>query len=181
MTDEWLIAVDPGLRCLGVAVFFNGWLNSTYLIKNPEAGRGAKAWHGYTKTKMTGTADLLKDVIAGADVLVVEMQSIYRRGPGDPDDMLQVAGVAGVIAGMANLDARIVAYKPREWKGTAPKDIFAKRILACLSSRETFAISTELPKSLVHNIYDAIGLGLKALGRLDGHVFVDTKGKVGPL
>jgi hypothetical protein len=166
VTDSWLVAVDPGLRHLGVAIFFNGILYDVLLVKNPQLGRGAEAWYGYTRAK-TDLPSSFREIIEGADHLVVEMQQVYRRGPGDPNDLLQVAGVAGVVVGLANLDARVTGYLPREWKGQVQKDVFAKRILTRLDSAEMFKFnSKKIAKSLVHNCVDAIGLGLKALGRL---------------
>lgn len=162
-----LIAVDPGLRHLGVASFTDGLLEEAFLVKNPEkSGRGAKAWHGYNRAAVCGVEDYLRGMVSRANVLVVELQQIYRRGPGDPDDMLQVAGVAGVIVGMADLDAELVGYRPREWKGSTPKAIFTKRILARLHPEELAVVELIKPASLRHNTVDAVGLGLKYLGRL---------------
>jgi len=100
--------------------------------------------------------------------VVVELPRIYsvRHWKGDPNDLLDVAAVAGAAATLG--EPRFVT--PQQWKGRVPKPIHHKRIRAVLSADELAVFVTAedaIPKSLAHNVLDAIGIGLWAKGRMD--------------
>lgn len=58
-----------------------------------------------------------------------------------------------------------VLVDPNEWKGSVPKVIHQKRILAVLSVEERARLP-KLLKTKSHNMIDAVGIGLYHLGRL---------------
>lgn len=85
----------------------------------------------------------------------------------DPDDLVEVAIAAGRITGQ-----RATVYRfPAEWKGQVPKEIHHARVKARLSSAELHTLGLCLnyvTPSLRHNVLDAVALGMKELGRMDG-------------
>lgn len=153
-----VIAFDPALRCSGVAVFEDSRLVAAYSRRPARRsevaqGRGAPAWGAVAE-------DLWRELV-DADrlphVVVIEQQVVYPHAKSDPNDILQVAGVAGALAGVAaSLGARVVGVDPAAWKGQAPKHVIAAR------SREALS-GPELARVDVHatlDAWDAIGLGL---------------------
>jgi hypothetical protein len=158
-----LISCDPGLRVLGLAVFYKGDLVHAELVKNPVLkARGPEAWWGMA----TAARLKLKDGWLAPDMYVVEVPQVYRFGGAstDPDDLIQLAGIGGAVGSIIKpTSAR--GYYPRQWKGQVPKEIMIKRIETKLASQEVAAI-VKCPPSLRHNVVDAIGIGLFHLGRL---------------
>lgn len=179
MTD-YLFAVDPGVRHCGVALFKEGELSDIGLVRSKlesDHHRGPELWYLTGEDValwLFGRADSLREVH-----LVLEVMQVYG-GPQriDPNDLLELNGIQGAVAGHV-LPDRITGYLPRQWKGTVPKNVFTRRILSKLSAKERWKVGiteadtkigykhSEIPQSLFHNTVDAIGLGLKALGRLD--------------
>lgn len=171
-----LAALDPGLRCAGLAIFRDGVLQVAKLVKSPVLHeRGPVAWLGMAGEVVAAIPPELRDV----DRIVVESQQIYmvRRkkagvyGPStDPDNLIQLAGVNGAV--VARVDAkshRLIL--PRVWKSSTDKDEHNQLVLAALTEEERGHIEVCAP-SLRHNVLDGIGLGLFDIGRIDnkGHV-----------
>ncbi len=102
----------------------------------------------------------------GDDHCVSEFPRIYpgQRSKGDGNSLLSVARDAGRLTS-AFEENQITWVAPRTWKGTVPKAVMAKRILAALSPEERVLVP-HLPKTTLHNVIDAIGIGLWHLGRL---------------
>lgn len=141
-----VVAVDPGKDHAGVAELADGVVIRCALIRAEGPYRvavGVAAWTGRMLV----------------DDLVVEGQQIYPRSKGDPNDMLPLAQVVGgVLARVTHIDHHNPL--PREWKGSTPKDVFTARIEAGLTEAERDLVDRlKLPKSLRHNVLDAIGLG----------------------
>lgn len=85
-------------------------------------------------------------------------------------DLLTLAIRAGEWGGliMANFGVTPEYVEPSKWKGSTPKGISQKRILARLTARERTIKELAckgVAESKCHNIVDAIGIGLWALGR----------------
>lgn len=140
----WLDAVDPSKpgNNTGLARFYGGVLKSAYLWEKPFA----------------------PDRIV-PHVLLIELPFVY---PGardeDPNDLIQVARAVGQWEQSTAGCGRIVHVYPRTWKGQVPKKIHTARTLAKLTSSER-GVLPELPASKLHNVLDAVGLGLWLLGR----------------
>lgn len=160
MTDTTL-AVDPGLRGLGAAYFIGPTLVYANYISNPVLkGDGPTAWFALADA----VYDDFKTRGYRVDTYVVELMQIYfgNRG-GNPNDLLELAGVGGAVGAVFPIQ-RAAGYRPREWKGTLKKEVHHPRILAELSDAEKAAIA-EPRKSYVGHVIDAIGLGLYQLER----------------
>jgi hypothetical protein len=188
-----ILAVDPGIRGVGVALFRDLRRQSASLAcTQPDLVRCA-----YVRNPSTAGAgpfecseiaiavdDWLRGVIvnmtlARLDGVVVEWPQVYTAGKlvGDPNDLLPLAGVDAAIVAYARAGRRphvprlhVIAYKPHEWKGQIPKgEIFEGRVRERLTLDEAILLDDALddaPKSLRHNVYDAV-IGLHYAGRFE--------------
>lgn len=151
-----IVAVDPGLRGCGVAIFERTELAAAAYVRNPVEGSGPAAW--------LGVAVAVREWLSGrtplSAALVLEKPQVYRAGQskGDPGDLIELAGVDGAIAGIRSWSSA-TAYLPRVWKGQVPKEIHHARINGLLVPDERARIEP-CPKSLMHNVFDAIGIGM---------------------
>lgn len=153
-----LICFDPALTgYVGVAVFSDGLLVDAYstavALRNE---RGPAAWGKVAWAAWLPLTD------QGADVVVIEGQQVYPRSSADPNDILQVAGVAGGLASIAvGLGAEVVGPLPAVWKGQAPKGVIKARSVMKLSPLERLAVRA----GTTLDGWDAIGVGLHYLKR----------------
>lgn len=134
-----LIAIDPGVYKTGIARFRDGKLIDADYVPN----------------ECISYED--------CDRLVVESQQIYPGSPVRTSDLIDLAHAAGMVAGRFEVAPEWVL--PKKWKGNTPKAICTKRIEKCLTPEEVEALDPSVPKSLRHNMLDAVGIGLWALGR----------------
>lgn len=165
-----ILAVDPSVRALGGALFderdwgrwelVHAFEVTPAVIKHEDPverwHRVAREFHGCIDPRI------------GLDMLVCERPQIYQRvtgkSKGDPNQMLGMVGVLGALKVL--LDTPVTSYLPAEWKGQTPKKTMCRRILSYLSTREKKLV----PRS--DDAIDAVGVGLKYVGRLGGkHVF----------
>ncbi|QSQ10774.1 hypothetical protein [Myxococcus landrumensis] len=171
-----LVALDPGLRECGVALFDldSGELLAADMPINPERkARGLVAWAGMAKSVAWFVAlHLTARRAAGASVSLTvasECPQVYTAGKskGDPNDLIELAGVVGRVAGALGATSER-SYLPREWKGTLDGDVMVERIKARVDERPHEHLRVQLPraKDKQHNVWDAVGIGLHAVGRL---------------
>lgn len=166
-----LISFDPGLREAGLAVFTNGLLTSAFLVRNPNTkDRGGRAWRAMGQTVFrTLNSSAPNALISG--VFVSEIPQVYREGKSanvSPDDLTNLTGVVGCVIGFLD-PSEVKTYVPAEWKGQVPKKIHNDRIEAALNMDEVKVLdAVKCPASLLHNVVDAIGVGLFELGRMGG-------------
>lgn len=155
--------IDPGLRHCGVAIGEEApykYLHHAALVRGAETGRGAEAWRFM--------ADSLHRWLLGSwavSALHIEIPRIYPRSDqrkGDLNDLIEVAGVAGAIAGRFNLPT--TWYYPADWKGQVPKKVMTERIRKKLSAAELENVISVGAKD--HNTLDAVGIFLHSVGRL---------------
>lgn len=155
-----LVSFDPGLREAGLAVFDGGRLVRAGLLRNPEQSkRGAGAWYSMA---IKAKAFVQWDLLLLVDVFVTE-EMVVRKGGAYSSDLLQLNGVAGMVGGILD-PMEAYSYTPEQWKKQVPKSIHNRRTLAKLSPQERLNI-LDCPDHLMHNIIDAVGLGLFHIGR----------------
>jgi len=146
--DSVILSVDPGTREMGWALWEGGGLRDCGIARG-----------GDWIATVAGMPEM------SVDRLVIEDQQIYRNSKIDAHALLAVARVVGAVVfyykkPLTNL------VKPREWKGQLPKAVCNRRTLSKLNPRERSRYDgTNYPKSIRHNLLDAIGIGLWALGR----------------
>lgn len=176
-----LLSVDPGIRGCGHALFEDGDLRAAGYSRNPRK-KG---------NDLGAIVSMALEIAEGFNVgnpdlaLVVEWPQVYREKywKGDPNDLTPLAGVVSAVAGILR-PGILHRYLPREWKGTIDPEEISRRVRArmmreefdrivlpmntCASCLDKHSISNCLKTScLAHNVYDAIGIGLKHLGRFE--------------
>ena len=170
------MALDPGLRECGVALFDldTGELLVAGMPTNPERkARGLTAWARMAEGVAAFVSSFLEPPRASSEavaiVVVSECPQVYTAGKskGDPNDLIELAGVVGRVAGALGASEERSCL-PREWKGTLNGDVMVERIKARLGERPHEHLRVQLPRAQDkhHNVWDAVGIGLHALGRL---------------
>ncbi len=162
-----LVAVDPGLRGCGVAVFRDGVLvDASYVRSACLKERGPVAW----RLMVAALAAHVESVAPDATELVVELPQVYPQGRyrknvpfANPADLIELAAVVGGVATSSNATLAF-ALLPREWTGGVPKGERNTATEGQLAPEE-LAAYRPCVKSLRHNVTDAVGLGLHYLGR----------------
>jgi hypothetical protein len=109
-------------------------------------------------------------------VLVSERPQIYTAGKtkSKPNDLIAMAGVTGAFAGIAHSYAcrghvasfRRVTYLPAKWKGQITKENVLERVMLRLDDAEAALVPARSSDRGL-DAAEAIGLGLKALGRFE--------------
>ena len=152
-----IVTFDPGVKVAGLAFWEGAELASAVLVRGD--GWLATANIAFATVKNTCPIEAVTDV-------VIEQPQVYiqRRLKGDPNDLIAVAMVAGAFAVRFYGSARITMYRPNEWKGNVPKNISIKRYQERLSAEEINRVDDK-PRSLAHNVWDAVGLGQYHVGR----------------
>lgn len=152
-----LLAIDPGIRGCGVAYFLGQDLIEASYVKNPVTkGNDPEAVRSMAYAINT-------HLVAN---LAVEIPRVYQgsKQKGDPNDLLPLAAICCSVATLLP-NAKVTGYYPRDWKGTVDPDVMTQRIQGRLTGREATNVIS-VGRSLDHNIWDAIGIGLHYLGRL---------------
>lgn len=159
---NYTLSIDPGIRGCGVALFADLELSWAGYIKNPSL-RGNSSRDAAQMARAIKARGLTGDKVH----LVLEYPQVYRgsKQKGDPNDLLALAAVDACLV-ILYPEAGVTVYKPRDWKGTVDGDVMLARIRGRLTDEEK-ARFEKCPKSLEHNIVDACGIGLFALGRLN--------------
>lgn len=158
-----ILSIDPGIRGSGLAI----WTMSGELYS---------AWYapGNTRKPPEAWIDMTKSVFQSLSIqnyrpkiLIIELPQVYdrRTSKGDPNDLIQLAAVVGAISQLLYSQGTkvIVTYLPREWKNQLPKEISEERTRASLDQNELRKINLPSAKSLSHNVWDGIGIGLHYL------------------
>jgi len=174
-----ILAIDPGLRHCGCALFDRAELLAAVLVKNPDKkGRGPATAMQMAQAVMGWVMDAAR--VSAIETLVLEYPRVY---PGlrdnDPNDLIELACVDGALAGWLVI-GKVVHYYPSDWKGQTPANPTARQILKRLSTIEKGGIENidaffealrlaegrgrDVAHS-AHNTLDAVGIGLKYLGR----------------
>jgi hypothetical protein len=162
-----LTCVDPGLRGCGVAEFIEGNLVRAAYVKNPrEVGRGYEVHRTMARA-------VQQWMTPNVDRLVIELPRVYpgsAQQKGDLNDLLDLTGVGGAIASSST--CVVESIFPSDWKGQVPKEMMTERIKRALTPEEK-ATAEKCAASLAHNIWDAAGIGLHKLSRLNKKVLHD--------
>jgi hypothetical protein len=157
-----MLSIDPGIRATGVALWDDkGTLARAGLVRIPD-----KAAHPWIKMSDTLIDWIFPDQISRA---FIEFPQTYagRASRGDTNDLLALAGLVGAIHftiynGFA---IHTVQVRPGEWKGQRPKAVTKANVLEKLTKEELARVDLKIPVSLRHNVFDAVGIGLKMTRR----------------
>jgi hypothetical protein len=163
-----LLSLDPGKRACGCALWWDGMLVSAELVKGAKTGDRAEAWGPMVRAVWGWTIrESGKTKAQHSPELVIEWQTTYggRASRGDTRDLLDLSAITGALC-YAFGSARPTVYLPAEWKHAMPTEVLWPRCEKRLSAEEQATITWPTAKSARHNIMDAIGIGLKHLGRM---------------
>lgn len=149
-----LLAIDPGVRCCGWALFVA-----------PEMSTGPRLLRcGLSRSDEEDDLERFHWMVQQmppCDVQVIERPQLYdrRKSKGDPEDLARLLILCGYIAAQMG-DTHLV--KPHDWKGTIPKAPISDYIV---HRRNEKALGREyMPDSvlasLAHNVADAVGIGI---------------------
>lgn len=163
-----LITMDPGLRGCGIAQFASGRLARAAYIPNTSKKERGPVAHAHMAQEAVAW---IAHYYAGGGFFVVEFPQVYaaEKQKGDPNDLLEVAGVASAVTAGVLLkwpNTKLKSVLPREWKGSVRKDVMTARIEKQLAESERAAI-VRVSEELDHNTLDGVGIGLAELGRLN--------------
>lgn len=161
-----LIAIDPGVHNMAIAKFTEGGMlieawNEPSMAFDPGV-TPVEAWGSPSIRLVNRLQSHMK-----ADRIFGERQVVYPGAKGlktNPNDLLDLAMCSGAFYGALCVEMRssLVLVEPAEWKAQVPKDITRRRIEGLLTDAEKACIKKG---GEMHNVYDAIGIGLFALGR----------------
>ncbi len=155
------VGVDPGTRLCGVA-----WecddprfaIRLAFLVRSKAKTLDLRAVDMATQI---GTRLLVGHRERPAAVACVEFPRFYgtAKSEGDPNDLIDLAGVAGAVLGALSLRLRLLPTMPypRAWKGSTPKGIHHKR-LARDFPHWVEPVERDTPKSMQNHVWDACGL-----------------------
>ena len=153
-----IIGIDPGINYTGVCV-----LNSDRTVQAVELIERKVQKLSANIRIQKGAISYFLDENTTAPfislVVVLEMPRIYPQSKSRDNDILDLAAMAGALAGATYGD---LVY-PRTWKGTTPKKIHNERILNALPDLRGFL--SPYPKGKWEHIIDAAGIALWALER----------------
>lgn len=156
-----LLAIDPGVTTAGAALFDNrGTLVSAWLVQSAALLNTAKEIKKGLFERSEGMIGHLE--------LAIEVPQIYvgSKQKGRQADLVNVSIVAGMTIGILSPSGRVEIYPPARWKGQTPKEVIEARVRERLSAKELATVETPLAKSKLHNIFDAVGIGLFFLKKL---------------
>ena len=150
------VSLDPGLHHFGVALWsFSGELVKAYLAKSCYEITAEPKW-------LYLGDEIAQQILMECSNIrhsVCEIPQVYSRSKskGDPNTLVELA-CAGATA-LTALGGMPHVVKPAEWKGQLPKVVVEERCKIHLSKDEQKNIVLPI-KSLRHNVWDAIGIGL---------------------
>lgn len=156
-----LISIDPGINGCGVAYFVDAKLVKAVYVPNPAAKSDTMA------ERALAMACAVFPIIVGpsGDGLALELPQIYRfKGKGDPNkSLVPLILVDGALT--TRFGAAATLYLPHQWKGSGDPDECILRIQDRLTGEERSRVKG--PPGLIHNVWDAAGIGLYHLGRFN--------------
>jgi hypothetical protein len=161
-TPRTVLALDPGKLTCGVALFINERFRAGAFLKEDDTyllGLEVEKWWQAHRARFA--------LPRMCDTLVTEGQQIY---PGmraaNPNDLLPLAYLCGAVQARIEAHQRLTPL-PKVWKGSLRKEAFTRRTLTRLGTDEIQTLKeVRCPESKLHNVVDAIGLGLWVLGAL---------------
>lgn len=134
---KYLISVDPGVQ-----------------------GSGVCLWIGGVLVHAAYTAEAIEWMPTA--VCVCELMKVYP-GARHAADLIDVSFAAGVVCAHY---PNVIKVPAAEWKGQVPKDIHHRRLKKSAGPEELRVLNrTQVIPSLMHNVWDAYGIGKWYLGR----------------
>lgn len=178
-----LLAVDPGTRGCGVALFLHGELvraeyvpcigsrdplpSDDTLVNATECALRATQWasiwattnHAENTISIGSTQVFVRQCVA-----LIEDMRVYAgsKGRADPQDLLNLQSVGAALAGLFVAKGwRVESVPARKWNGQLPRNIRMERTKDWLwrTGRLDRVYVPEREPALVHNAWSAVGIG----------------------
>jgi hypothetical protein len=169
-----IVAVDPGLNGCGVSVFNeNARLTAAAYVPNARKDADLPTrWEGAAMAISEWLGPMYENPL-DVRTLIVEMPRVYpaARQKGDQNDLMNLVGVVAAVTTLLISSGRRIVY-PRDWKGTLDPDEMILRVQRRLSATERAIVTLPGAASLQHNVWDAVGIGLWSVGRLEDRMVV---------
>lgn len=161
------LAIDPG-NATGVAWGYDGRLVACYL-SDPYGALVVPNMFQYVGPGDTCLAAPCRAVVEYPKFYGVRAYGSPAKAYGVANALIRESVTLGRwIERATNVGATVVEVLPRDWKGTMRKRAKLKHIVSMLDPDERRIVKAlELPRSLVHNVLDAVGIMLWANGRLE--------------
>lgn len=165
MRKEVTFCIDPSTTCTGWAVFAGQELYAMGYSK--PAGN-----HNWLARLSALQAECFQGVRLTPTALVVEMPQVYGGGKANPSSLIKVGAALGAVAACyADSCSELVVYEPHDWKGSLTKLQMCNRVLSKLDVAERAALDAVVKvdpdkEGSWCDVADAIGIGMKKLGRL---------------
>lgn len=162
LSEPVLIAVDPGIHHLGVAVFVEGKLAHATLVLGQGGASNPLLEVCRPLRKLLTDMGLISTLGVTS---VLEVPQIYQTAQqkGRQSDIAKLLFTAGAVGMILGELGSLLCTEPHPWKGNLPKEVTASRAKAKLSAEELATI--EWPED--HNVWDGIALGMWRLSRLE--------------
>jgi hypothetical protein len=150
-----MISIDPGLSGCGVA----------YWTADKKLQRACYVrLIGETHTPYMMAWSLKAHVSPQLNErVVIEKPQVYQNLPVPPADLIDLHEMSSIYVGM--LGRQVEWVHPHTWKGSVKKAVMTARIPTHLTVEELPRVERVGAKD--HNTWDAVGIGLWALGRFD--------------
>jgi hypothetical protein len=169
-----LIAIDPGIHNMGVAVSTGGVITDAVLVRGIQTSISKSNQNtviaGYI-TKLTQEFYKLFHHFNNQSLIIewpqIYLQSIKNGRDINPNNLLMLTAVAGAV--ITNWIGPIQFVTPHDWNHSRHKEATAFKVARRLSEPESLVIAKmekKTPASLVHNVLDAVGINLHGLKRL---------------
>lgn len=168
-----LVALDPGIRSPAVAVFTrfeHGWVLTDARRATSKSGDDPLRRASALSLEL---AIVLEHCVASAFVTEYPEVRGAGRGKGSAADLIPMALLAGALAAELDVEPSACAtVTPSEWAGSTPKAtrgdprkaVRGARVWDELHDEERELL--ERLKLLQHDAFDAVGIGLYAVGRV---------------
>lgn len=149
-----LLAIDPGYRYFGYSIFCGPAIAKAGLSQADKAEDWDR-WTGQPPNFLALT-DIILNTEWSTKHAIIEFPKVHRDTP-NAESIVRLASACGAYTALLQAAGFAVEWvEPRAWKGTVPKDIMYKRILAKVPESEYTCID----RIHDHNVIDAVGIGL---------------------
>lgn len=159
-----LVAIDPGVRKYGVAVFRNDVLWSAGGFVADKVPFGVEQWVETAKHMLASALELSEG--EPYPLYIEEMHSRASKKSAW-DHLLEISRATGGVGALWDGEVHLVS--PNKWTGRLRKDLHQARTVKVLSRDEIIKpfhrALDDAPAEAASEIKDAIGIGLYVLGR----------------
>lgn len=156
-----MLAIDPGLRAVGVALFKDGALVRTGAVRGPPPPvRGPGVWSLLAASVYAWAEVPVADLAGPCHVVVETMRYDHSSRKGSAEDLLEVQAVGAAIVGRFAADCWQAHDAPAHQWVHVPRAIFAQRVEVSLrESNEWDKVEVPSRSTELNDAMHAVGIG----------------------